>query len=417
VIRDKYYFETDDNKINTFLEAFKTPKDITGSNLNKYFSQKSTINYDKGKVEYTPPLYYSADEFLLKKDTLPNVKKDIQTSYGLYIFNLFVIVAAFNDIIDYINEPMTKKRLSNLLQQISDYFIQDKITGEQFTVFQTNLYFLAYKSTIFTVGASPNMVKPNKNVMIMKEKLIKENKDIIDRQDHIGYINKIEKPLMEYAVQQIKNDPSYIIYLSGYKPDFKNVYKECNINMGASYNPTTQKYQIITSSLNEGIPNEDLAKEASIIISGFYSRNVATQEGGGKTKLLFSAMQNAILDNKGTDCKTTFTLKVLITPENKKKYLYRYIVDKANKQYIRLNYENIDYYMGKTVEMRSVVFCQTPHYCNICAGDYLYELGIKNIGLVTGRISGVFMGKALKSFHDASLDTIRVDPFKYMTTI
>ena len=67
--------------------------------------------------------------------------------------------------------------------------------------------------------------------------------------------------------------------------------------------------------------------------------------------------------------------------------------------------------------MRTPTFCLDPDYCNICAGDYFYELGLENIGNAATRLSSTLMNRALKQMHDVSVDADHIDPIKYMEVI
>ena len=64
--------------------------------------------------------------------------------------------------------------------------------------------------------------------------------------------------------------------------------------------------------------------------------------------------------------------------------------------------------------MRSPLFCCGEDYCNICAGDYFYELGIVNIGNTTVKASSKMMNASLKAMHDISVNAIPIEPWKYI---
>lgn len=117
---------------------------------------------------------------------------------------------------------------------------------------------------------------------------------------------------------------------------------------------------------------------------------VGTQVSGYMSKELLSSEQTEVLGSAGSDCGSIRTIKRVITPSTKKRFLYRYI--KVNGKLVCLTPEIIDDYVGKVVQMRSPMCCigtgKQKQLCNICAGDFYYKLDKKNIGLVTCTMSG-----------------------------
>ena len=134
----RYVFLTDENYINTLLTTFKEPKDVTIKNLQEFFSNKIIRDEnDPFKIKKVSlPRYFTTDEFKLKKDTLPCVKKDIITSVGCYIFNLYTLYH-FGDRIDYFNEEITPGNLEKLQQKIIDLMLKHLVTAalESWTIF------------------------------------------------------------------------------------------------------------------------------------------------------------------------------------------------------------------------------------------------------------------------------------------
>ena len=412
---------TDQQYIQLLLDTFKTPKDVTYKKLNEFFGHK--IEKENSAIKKVmPPLFFTSDEFILKKDTLPNVKKDIQTSVGLYIFNLFCTSYIFpENTIEYFNpkEGLTPDNMDKLMGSIIDNIMENKITGNQFAKFQTNTAWLGYKGTLWNPGQSLEFAKVNPEVAKAKPKLLEEWRKAVESGEEpvATYIKMVERPLMEIAKNSLKNDEAWPIYARGGKPKFGNVYKNCTLSMGPVYDPVTGSYKIADSSFMEGIDNNLVPTFANIQIDAAYNRAVATQDGGAKTKQIFAAFQSVKLNPKrGSDCGTKRYLLKKITKKNFNKIYLRYFKDEDGKL-VKLTKENFSKYEGKTLMMRSPLFCEGKDYCNICAGDYFYELGLENIGNASTRLSSTLMNKALKSMHDISVTADYIDPCKYMEII
>ena len=138
-----------------------------------------------------------------------------------------------------------------------------------------------------------------------------------------------------------------------------------------------------------------------------------TQKGGYEGKKMLAGFQTLSLDKKDTDCGSTKYLKVLLTKELKDYYIYRYI--KKGNSLVLLTPDNIDSYIGTYINLRSPMYCKdTKGFCNKCAGEYFYMLGIKNIGLLSNKISSLAVNSSLKAFHDQSIHTREIDWKKYV---
>lgn len=135
-----------------------------------------------------------------------------------------------------------------------------------------------------------------------------------------------------------------------------------------------------------------------------------TQVSGYLAKQLLAALQTEVLDEYGTDCKTTKTLDITLTQKNKGDYLYRYIV--SGSKFTRLDPDIIDKYVGKTVKMRSPMYCKCQNggkICNICAGDMNYKLDSLYIGLTCSKVAGTLVNMGMKKFHISTLKSNQID--------
>ena len=93
--------------------------------------------------------------------------------------------------------------------------------------------------------------------------------------------------------------------------------------------------------------------------------------------------------------------------------MYSYIV-KSNGQLEELTSENLNAYIGKTVKIRSTMFCKskTGGVCHHCAGNFFYRRGSRTIGLACASIPTVLKLKSMKSFHDSTINTTEINANK-----
>lgn len=118
-----------------------------------------------------------------------------------------------------------------------------------------------------------------------------------------------------------------------------------------------------------------------------------------EAKKMVTAFQDISLDEPGSNCGTNLTLEVDITTKNKDLFVYRYIVDQKTKELILLTPDNLDSYVGKTVHMRSPMFCNSDKYCSKCFGEQFYLQGIENVGIIMKRVSTRILNLANKICH------------------
>jgi hypothetical protein len=81
---------------------------------------------------------------------------------------------------------------------------------------------------------------------------------------------------------------------------------------------------------------------------------------------------------------------------------------------VLLTPDNIEEYIGKTVQYRSPLYCQSDNLCEKCAGDLYRRIGIVNAGLSLNKITSIFLNKLLKIMHDSTVKTSSFDPFDYL---
>lgn len=361
--------------------------------------------------------YNGYDKILLKKSQYKYLKSDIETTIGRLIFNRYILESCgLIEVVGYINDPITSKRLGKLEDQLSEEFLNDKINGEQFIEYLSRRAYLGLKlNAMITTSYSKVMMTTPKKVQKLKKQLIEKNKEALDAGD-INVAEKIEKELLSVAKEEIKDDPANDLFDSGARGSFGNNYKNTNIMRGAVYNRVKDKYDIVTSCFSDGISIKDSSAMANSLVESQYPKSVGTCESGYLQKELIQLMQTEIVDKAGTDCHTKRTIDITITDHNASGYLFRYIVE--NNKLVLLTKENMNKYIGKVVKMRSPLACINKHgTCNVCVGELPYKMGVTNVGLQASSIGTRLTSLNMKKFHDAQLyfSNIELDDFMLST--
>lgn len=381
-----------------------SPDDITQELFDSLFSD--TLDTSTNKIVKSK--FNTYDEFTLAPNEYFN-KEKITTNCGLFIFNKFLIEPYFKEEVGYVNFEITKKNLGKIDDIIATAIMLDETDEEvkKYIEYMNRLCWLSFTlNTQICSSINIKTAKPLPTVTNLKKKLINENKEAIDNNDAITY-KHIQDQLVEAAEKELKNDPAYELYSSGARGAFDNAYRQWLCTKGPIWNAYKGEFEIVTNSLYEGIPRENLPSLANAIVSGFYPKAIGTGESGYLTKQLAAAFQSAILDDKGTDCGTMHCASVFLTKDNIHYYLYHFI--KSGNNYIRLEPSNQSKYMNKLVKMRLPDYCCGKKICNRCGGDRYYLMDIDNVGLTFGRVSNSTLREKFKRSHDSTVKTYVID--------
>lgn len=135
-----------------------------------------------------------------------------------------------------------------------------------------------------------------------------------------------------------------------------------------------------------------------------------------QAKQLMSAFQTTVLDEKGSDCKTEFTMPMRLDKSNVSLLMYRYfyVPNDKEKNLIELTPDNVDEYMNKDLKFRSPMYCASENVCSKCAGTLPYKLGTENIGLLINQVAQAIVTSSMKSFHDMTIKIKEIDFDEYI---
>jgi hypothetical protein len=172
------------------------------------------------------------------------------------------------------------------------------------------------------------------------------------------------------------------------------------------------KYKISTKNFSDGIPPEEYAEYANSAVAGSFSRGVATQWAGAKTKEFSTAFESLVIE-QGTDCGSTKTIPIEINAANVQDMKWIWIIEN-NGELVLLTPDNINNYMGKTVNCRTSLYCKSDNLCEKCAADLYRRIGVDKAGLSLNKMTSIFLNKLLKIMHDSTINTSSFDPFDYL---
>lgn len=380
-----------------------TEKDITTSFMMEAFGE-----FD-GKVRFHP-----YDEIIIPKGSYgkgnKKNKNDFHTTVGIYVFNKFFIEQDLFDQFHYINQECNGDMISSLNKQLSYMLLEDKITVEQLKAFskkmQKNMPFVS----ILMPNYSDKFLTCTTAINKKKEELIKKYKKDIEAGNEV-VAEKMEKELLDFAREYLKDDPAMDVFLSGARAKFGNHFKNMFVMKGAVKDPdpnAEQKYHIATSNYMDGIKPEEYVIFANSLSAGPFSRAKKTEVGGYLEKLFLYAYQHIKLDPLGSDCGTKRTITVDITKDNIGQWMYSYVVQ--GSKLVEITSDNMNQFIGKRVKMRFSALCESKTgICNHCFGNLPYRRGDLNVGISSTIVPSTMKNVSMKSFHDSVQKTTIID--------
>jgi hypothetical protein len=379
------------------------PKHIRNKDIVRLFA----YNYNATTKKESPPLFNVYDKLTVTPQDLKCVHREQETTVGLFVFNKYIIEGVgLSDHISYINESMNTGDLMKIGDKVAHLYLEDKIDNDTVARFITvRDAFLSMVYQIILPSLSEEIMKVHPDIEKKKDELLKKYATEIADGDLLT-MNKIQKELVDYARAKLENDDSMILYMSGGKPHFDNNYRVLAIMRGPIKNEQTGKYEFVTSNLMGGIRKEDIPVSANSILASEYPTAIATASSGYQSKRVLALMQTETIGEKGSDCHSKFTMKKVATPALAAEY--RYFVE--NGKLKLLTPDNIADYKGKILNFRSPAGCTRQNGpCNICAGDYSYHLGIRNLGLLASKISGTLLNAKTKTKHQIGYKIMELD--------
>lgn len=374
--------------------------------INKSFIEDLFASYhDKETGEFKQSNFLPTDEFVLTSNEYKWVDGKITTTLGTLILNRYLLErTGIIEHLHYWNTPIDSKGLGKLNVAINNLCIIDKIDTRTLGEYIDSRDRLGFWCAAFlSVSISAGLIRPMDNVNKRKAELFNEHKEDLNSDNAVTQImtvNKIEKELMGMVRENLKNDPGYDMYASG-DGNLDNNYKTINVMRGAVFNNVTKKYDIVENSLMNGVTKKDITAFANSVVAGAYPSAVGTADAGYMAKIILALLQSEHLDpNPDSDCGTTSTIPLTITNKNKQYVLFRYI-DVGGKR-VLTTLENIDSFVGKTVNLYSPQGCRNDAICGKCGGRLFHNLGVTQIGLLITQITQKLLNLKLKSKHDLS---------------
>lgn len=374
--------------------------------ISKTFIEEMFAAYhDRETNQFKNANFEPTEKITLTHDKYKYVKDKVETTTGMLLFNRYILErTGIIQHLGYWSRPMDDKGLEALTTEVNNLALYDKITIEQLGEYIDSRDRLGFWCSAFlSVSLSAPLLRPMPEVEKRKHELFKMYDAEIHSDNPVTQtmtVNKIEKELVGMVKENLKNDPGYDLYRSG-DGNFGNNYKTINIMRGSVFNNSTKKYDVVESSLLDGITKKDITAFSNSILAAAYPSAVGTADAGYMAKIILALLQSEHVDpDINSDCGTTSTIPFTVTEKNKRYILFRYINDNGKK--VLTDLHNVDKYVGQTVRLYSPQCCLNDAICGKCAGRVFHNLGVTNVGLLATQITQKLLNIKLKAKHDLS---------------
>lgn len=400
------------------------PSEIKGAHELSFEEKLSKTRYN-GKIvipdAFLPPDWYLEAKKEFQKTITLNAKEMGQVNKNLVKQILEQVILDGKIKPKY---PLDKKNIQKLLNDMIE-----KYSSSEFKWRYQLLYeFSFFLSTLFPSSFSPESLKLPEEFKTKKEKILieYEERKKKDRDKAIIWVNKalekLAKELMEYFTEH--NIKIVDLINSGAKGSNDDLRKLL-LAVGLSINSTGDINDVILRPHTEGLTPTQFFNYSSQGIVSQYSKSVMTAVPGYLVRQIYTSMEHVLLSHQ-EDCKTQKVFEFLIPDETALKALnYRMYKDTKDGEYktFRFNdlsdkeYEELkNYYIGKTIYLRSPLYCQAKDgICKTCLGkEFIDKLQLDpgdNLGLkIVGSFAESLVNKALKAAHTGlSLDKAEAD--------
>lgn len=348
------------------------------------------------------------------EDGIPGVTEVFNTNVGRVLFHYIVKVYPFGGKFPFENRRISPGRdmepvIARLLTDVPEDPEAER-DPKRFYVDELHRYgeatggLLAGLSQVFTPSTTRKSLTTDPRVYALRDKLLADAAKRGKLNDP-AEIAEIKAQLGKMDREWLKGDPAED-YLIG-KKSF-NIVRMKKLLIHGEEQGFSQGNQItvIPTSLSEGWNLENLPDYANSLREGSFNRGYLTMLGGEATSFLNRVFQNYAITE--TDCGSRRGLQRVIPLDNAAKFIGYHLIE--GNRLVELTEQNIGQYAGKSVLMRSALFCKTggsgTGYCGTCMGK-TNALFPNSMGTSAADIGSTMLGFFMKKAHGTELKTVR----------
>lgn len=393
-----------------------------------YFNKEGYWDRIEDYIGEERGLFQYKDKISLLAGDIANLDSDIETTVGRVLQNLILLVYPFKDKISYINkrfmprdiEGIIKDRLvdtplsstersknpSLLNEDGINHRSERSIYVDEYIRYSDACLFLSQLCQVCVPGVTEKAITAppggREYLSSLIERATKEGRSLSDP----ATIADIGQEMEKYDSAYLQGDRS-LGFLINKKKDLGIVRKKMFLLYGFDKGfDETSHVDFIDRPLCEGIDYSRIDSYINGSRSGSFSRGAETQLAGVSVKEMLRASSNENIAIE--DCHTDMGMRITLTEDNISTYRGFYCF--YNGKEIKLDEDNRDIYLGKTVDMRSPAYCRCEgtSRCARCCGPHL-SLHQTGISSAVADMGSIFLNTLMKAMHGKQLVTKELD--------
>jgi DNA-directed RNA polymerase beta' subunit len=310
----------------------------------------------------------SVTEKDLEKATDPYIRvkyKGKVTTMGRAIFN-----SAFPRQHPLIDTQVSKKVVNGMITEIIDKYGED-VSREVFSKLEQ----IAFKfATVMGPSLTIDILEMPDSILRIKEKLKNASPEEAD---------KLLKQAEKLMVEHLKDTGLYNYIESGAGKGWGQP-RQILVAKGVITDPKGNILPPIEGSFADGLkPTEYFAASAGAR-KGMADRALNTAETGYFTRQLVYVLGPAEASATVRDCKTKRTISIRLTNDIIKRLTGRYVEYGGRL----VEFDKSKFKAGDPINLRSVIYCESPKYCHTCYGKLLRRHKTPYVGILAGASIG-----------------------------
>jgi hypothetical protein len=357
----------------------------------------------------TPPFQFK-EKLKLTQDEMVNLqKKEIETTYGNVLANWLLCVYPFGDKIEYFEGRFSLKAVEKVIEKkLSDEpeagkeRDANKIYVDEYTKYRRAASLIDGFTQLAVPSATAKSMTRNPETEKFREELLKK----YEGQLHDPAVAaKVDAAMVAFDKAWMEGDEAMGFY---HKDAYFSVMRKkahSLVGFESAFSETGEG-EMIPRSLSEGIDPDKLPAMINSLREGSYDRGASTALGGEAVKFILRVMQNSTVEEQ--DCKSKLGMSMVIEKEKKDTFVGNYVIEGSGIK--ELTNDNIDGYVGKTVVMRSPLFCRTPNagFCATCIGRR-YGEHATSLPTAASNVGSTFLNTFMALMHGVELKTAKLD--------
>lgn len=317
---------------------------------------------------------------------------------GGKIINMSLGRIFFNECLpeDYplINEPVNQTKLNQIIKDLIDKYepavLCDCLSNLQEKFFQIG----TISPSTFTIDS-----------FIPSQQWLEKKKEFEIKAKNYSPV-EFQKEAQELTKELVKDieDKGFRIHnilKGGIKGNPIDDWKNLLVGKGYIIDIENNLLGPVVHGIAEGFDKKEYFDSIAEARRGFYYKASLTAIPGYLARKITMASANITLADK--DCKTKKYYEFLVNKDNIKNITGRYMYHEG--KLVLTTLDNLKDYIGKTVKLRSPLYCQSPkgQICPICFGELANKLDTKRIGiLAAGVVNLITLNALMKMRHKSS---------------